>query len=373
MPQHASHSIPARRPKRALVAGIVGGALLVATLAALALVAAQHAEAPSYATDDALAPSFAGALNGTARACELPAPAAPTEREPYAPTAADIAALPSQQEPFAFNLNAASVDASPVLADETAAALQTACAPLAEGGWNVGYLLLDLDTGRGLASNLDAASYGASAFKALYALYLCETQLDTEHATLDTPCPEYAATAFMDPAGTYRYDDLASYPLGMLIEDSITASDNDSYRILRANYDAEFPAYLADQGFSASLADDWYPTYHTREAGLLWLHAAAYLASDAPSAAWLGALLQQTETSFIRDALAPQRVVVQDKAGWYADDDPAYCGINDAGIVTVDGRTYLLCLMSSAPYSSENADALTTLAATVFAAREDLA
>ena len=29
--------------------------------------------------------------------------------------------------------------------------------------------------------------------------------------------------------------------------------------------------------------------------------------------------------------------------------------------------------MSSAPYSSENADALTALAATVFAAREDLA
>ena len=278
-----------------------------------------------------------------------------------------------QQEPFAFNLNAASGDAPPALDDETAAALQTACAPLTESGWNVGYLLLDLGTGRGLAGNLDAPSYGASSFKALYALYLCETQLDTERATLDAPCPEYAATAFMDPAGTYLYDGFASYPLGTLVEDSITASDNDSYRILRANYDAEFPAWLADRGFSASLADDWYPTYCTREAGLLWLHAAAYLASDAPSAAWLGTLLEQTETSFIRDALAPRHAVVQDKAGWYADGDPAYCGINDAGIVSADGHTYLLCLMSSAPYSTENADALTALAATVFAAREDVA
>lgn len=147
-------------------------------------------------------------------------------------------------------------------------------------------------------------------------LYLCETQLDTEHATLDTPCPEYAATAFMDPAGTYRYDDLASYPLGMLIEDSITASDNDSYRILRANYDAEFPAYLADQGFFRIARRRLVPHLpHAREAGLHGCTPPRTSQATRRRPPGSARCFSRPETSFIRDALAPQRVIVQDKAG----------------------------------------------------------
>lgn len=296
----------------------------------------------------------------------------------YAPSADDLATLPGDAFPFAFNLNANSADAAPVLTDETATELEAACAPFADNGWTAGCLLIDLGTGRGLAANLDARSYGASAFKALYALYLCETQLDTGRADVDTPCPEFGATEFMDPEGTYLHDGMTDYPLGTLVVDSVTKSDNDSYRILRANFDAAgFAEWLTAGNFPSSLADDWYPTYGAREAGLLWLHAAAYLESDAPSAAWFGELLEQTETSFMREALtsgvAGSDIVVRDKAGWYADDDPAYCGINDGGIVTVDGRDYLLCVMSNAPFSASNEAAFESIIATVFAAREDLA
>ena len=132
------------------------------------------------------------------------------------------------------------------------------------------------------AGNLDVTAYGASTFKAPYALYLCETQLDTELAALDTPCFEAPATAFMDPTGTYLYDGLASYPLGTLIADSVTQSDNDSYRILRASYDAAgFSAWIADRGLPANLTDDWFPTYSTRTSGMLWLLAAQHLDGDA--------------------------------------------------------------------------------------------
>lgn len=291
---------------------------------------------------------------------------------PYAPTADDIATLPGQAEPFAFCLNPESTDAAPELSDETVATLATARTPLVDSGWNVGYLLVDLGTGRGLAANLDAPAYGASSFKASYALYLCETQLDTQQATADTPCFEGAAAAFMDPTGTYLHDGITSYPLGTLIEDSVTKSDNDSYRILRAAYDdAGFFDWLSDQGFPATLGDDWFPTYSAREAGLLWLHAATYLSSDAPSANWLDALLEQTETSFVRNALGGD-VIVRNKAGWYADEDPAYCGISDGAIVTSDGRNYLLCLMSDAPYTAQNAEAIEKVVAAAFGARNDL-
>lgn len=291
--------------------------------------------------------------------------------EPYAPAAADIAALSGQAEPFAFCLNPESSDAAPSLSDETIDALAAACAPLADSGWNTGYLLIDLGTGRGLAANLDAQAYGASSFKAPYALYLCETQLDTQQATADTPCFEGTATAFMDPEGTYLHDGTASYPLGMLIEDSVTKSDNDSYRILRASYDAGFYDWLSNRGFPTTLADDWFPTYSAREAGLLWLHVAEYLSSEAPSAQWLDALLGQTETSFVRNALGGN-VAVRDKAGWYADDDPSYCGISDGAVVTSGGRDYLLCLMSDAPYSAGNAETIEKVVATAFNARNNL-
>lgn len=292
--------------------------------------------------------------------------------EPYAPTSADIAALSGQTEPFAFCLNPESPDAAPSLSDETVAALAAACAPLADSGWSIGYLLIDLGTGRGLAANLDARAYGASSFKAPYALYLCETQLDTQQATADTPCFEGTAAAFMDPEGTYLHDGAPSYPLGMLIEDSVTKSDNDSYRILRASYDsAGFHDWLSSRGFPATLADDWFPTYSAREAGLLWLHVAEYLSSEASSTHWLDALLGQTETSFVRNALGGD-VAVRDKAGWYADDDPSYCGISDGAVVTSGGRDYLLCLMSDAPYSADNAETMEKVVATAFDARNDL-
>lgn len=292
---------------------------------------------------------------------------------PYFPELVDIATLSGQVEPFAFRLGPDAADTTPELSEASTTRLLNATAAFADYGWQAGCLLIDLGTGRGLAVNLDATAYGASAFKAPFALYLCETQLDTGTAALDTPCWEGNAAAFMDPDGTYLYDDTGSYPLGALVADSIVLSDNDSYRILRANFDAGLPDWLANLGLPGSLTDDWFPTYSVRTSGMVWLHAADYLDGSAISAPWLSALLEQSETSFLRDAVGADAQAVRGKAGWYADDDPAYCGLCDAGIVTVNDRDYLLCAMSSAPYSAEGEALLEELLAAAFAAREDLA
>lgn len=291
--------------------------------------------------------------------------------EPYTPTAADLAALSDRPEPFAFSANAESGTLAPALTEQTLDKLTAALEPFDAAGWQTGFILMDLGTGRGIAANLDARAYGASSIKGPYATYVCETLLDAGRATKATMCPEGAALGDMD--GPYLSDGASAYPLGTLVEDSIVLSDNDSYRILRANFDAEFGQWLTKTGFPTELNDNWFPTYSARESALLWLHTASYLAGDGESAAWLSSLLEQTETSFLRDALAEQDVVVRDKAGWYADGDPAYCGTSDAGIVEKGGRDYLLCVMSAAPYSEANAAALENVVATTFAAREDLA
>lgn len=294
--------------------------------------------------------------------------------DPYASSLADLGALPGQIEPFAFCLNPTSEDKAPLLSDGTIASLQAASAPLTQQGFQVGYLLLDVETGRGLASNLDARVYGASSFKGPFALYLCESWLDTNRAALDTGCPEFAAVPYMDYDGIYLHDGASSYPLGNLVSESIIASGNDPYRILRANYDGDdLRSWLVNLGVSADVGNEWYPAYSARESAQLWLHATDYLAGNGASAPWLASLLAQAETSFIRNALAAEEATVQGKAGWNADVDPAYCGICDAGLVTVEERDYLLSVMSSAPYAADNATAVEEVVAAVFAAREDLA
>lgn len=380
MPQHASHA----KTTRKYVA--IGGALVTAAIATTVIVLAWHnAFASASMARNALVPAISATLqagiDATVRSCEIERPKAPsspeaprTTRASYAPALADIAALPEQAEPFAFCLDPDSVDAAPTLSAESETCLQEARDAFLGRGWDAGYLLIDLETGCGLAANLDAVAYGASTFKAPYALYLCETQLDTQQAALDTPCLEDPATTFMDPAGTYLHDGIASYPLGTLIADSVTLSDNDSYRILRAAFDAEgFPSWLAEKGLPSSLTGDWFPTYSTRTAGMLWLLMANYLDSDATSAPLLSGLLEQSETSFLRDALNADQAIVRGKAGWHADDDPAFCGVCDAGIVETDEGTYLLCAMSTAPFSQESEGMLESLLATVFNARSDIA
>lgn len=297
--------------------------------------------------------------------------------------AADFDALSGEDGPFAFALAAesAAADDSAEAADAPAPALSAASreslaaarSAFSDNGWSTGFLLIDLDSGRGLAANLGERIYGASSFKAPYALYLCETLVETGAASLESLCDESAARPFMD--GSYLSDGLSAYPLGTLIENSIAASDNDSFRILRSLYDGpSFAAWLEEARVDPALAtDEWYPRISACELGKLWLRIADYLDGESPTAAWLSALLERTETSYLRDALEGFGATVRDKAGWIASSDLAYNGMCDAGIVSKDGRDYLLCVMTSAPVSQQNAERVEALAVALWQAREDLA
>ncbi len=295
--------------------------------------------------------------------------------EPRTIAPADFASLPADDAPFAFALNGPDEDA-PTLGDDTLQALDDALAPFRDGGYRAGFLLMDLQTGRGLAANIDEAVYGASAVKAPFVLYMCESRMASGEVTFDTAISEGPAADAMD--GSLIADDQGSYPFMTLAEDAITASDNDSYRVMRASYgDGPYAEWLASLGLESIDTQEWFPQMSARQLAQLWLEMYHFWDTGTDVAWWLETQCQLTETSFLRAGLmsngAYPDVVVADKAGWIAGDDPALSSITDAGVVTYNGRDYLVAAVTDAPYSESWEAAFMNLTNAVFAAREALA
>lgn len=290
------------------------------------------------------------------------------ECESYAPTSKDLKNLKSSKEPFAFSLNSKSADPKPQLSETSTKALNKALETYSNRGWDVGFMLVDLNTGRGIASNLDQRVYGASSIKALYSLYVCETQIDTGKTSSSSQRSAGVASSYLDSESNTRSGSIAS-----LIENSILYSDNNAFRILRANFDGSaFRDWLKDCGVGSTLTDDtWYPRYSARESATLWLRMANYLESDASCAEWLKGLLGDTNKSFIREAIGSDTTKVYNKAGWIAGTG-YFNGTCDAGIVEKDGHRWILSVMSSAPDSSASEDAEIELIKQIWEARGDL-
>ena len=226
-----------------------------------------------------------------------------------------------------------------------------------------GFLLMDLETGRGFAYNIDEEFYGASSFKAPFAAFICEKYLETEEESPDDQM--YTSGRGIDyiPA-SLRVEDL--------INQTITYSDNSAYGVLRQNfgYTETFERWLGSLGMEPSqyAGETWYPTYSVREAAVFWADIWNYIESDGEYSEWLAGLFADTNLSALRDAsdwaaedlAADLNVDVLNKAGWIYDVD--YEAIIDNGIIYVDGSPYLMCLSTNAPYNDANFEELTELA-----------
>lgn len=64
-------------------------------------------------------------------------------------------------------------DSTP-LSEEQQESLTAATQNIEGGGYTVGFTLINLNTGKGIAYNLDSRVYGASSFKGPYAAFLCQ-------------------------------------------------------------------------------------------------------------------------------------------------------------------------------------------------------
>ena len=246
---------------------------------------------------------------------------------------ADFNDIPSGDTVQTFSL----VDnKTPTLEDESLALLQDALSRAQELG-DVGVVFYDLSSGKGVTYNADVEVYGASSYKALYALYICESLVETGQVSLD------------DFLGTYGGYNMGWQTVRDLIDAAIVNSDNDSFIALRAAFDSVgYEDWIASLGIDYDTALDPmsdFPTYCPRTSAKLWREMSEYLSRDSETSQWLSGLLASTARSFIRDGIADEQVLVRNKAGWISEDD-CYSTC-DAGPIDIDSRTYVMSIMTS--------------------------
>lgn len=247
------------------------------------------------------------------------------------------------------------------LSEEQQESLAAATQNIEGGGYTVGFTLINLNTGKGIAYNLDSRVYGASSFKGPYAAYLCQHLGDNDASY---------------PSGSEAAGSGVSLSIYSLIQPMILYSDNSAFSSLRNSYDsAGFAEWLNSCGVDSEIMHDThFPRYSARESALLWLHTYQYLKTNTPTAQNLASLYERTNVSFIRSGVSDDEEVeaVLNKAGWCSGRE-RFTGLCDAGLIKcTDGTTYLMSTMTNSPDGGLYTVRLANLASTLFECRDVL-
>lgn len=251
-------------------------------------------------------------------------------------------------------------DATP-LSEEQQESLAAAAQNIEGGGYTVGFTLINLNTGKGIAYNLDSRVYGASSFKGPYAAFLCQHLGDNDASY---------------PSDSEAAGSGVSSSIYSLMQPMILYSDNSAFSSLRNTYDSTgFAEWLNSCGVDSEIMHDThFPRYSTRESALLWLRTYQYLKTNTPTAQNLASLYEQTNVSFIRSGVSDDEGVeaVLNKAGWCSGSE-RFTGLCDAGLIKcTDGTTYLMSTMTNSPDGGLYTVRLANLASTLFECRDVL-
>lgn len=251
-------------------------------------------------------------------------------------------------------------DAAP-LSEEQQESLAAATQNIEDGGYTVGFTLINPNTGKGIAYNLDSRVYGASSFKGPYAAYLCQHLGDNDASY---------------PSGSEAAGSGVSSSIYSLMQPMILYSDNSAFNSLRNTYDSTgFAEWLNSCGVDSEIMHDThFPRYSTRESTLLWLRTYQYLKTNTPTAQNLASLYEQTNVSFIRSGVSGDDKVeaVLNKAGWCSGSE-RFTGLCDAGLIKcTDGTIYLISTMTNSPDGGLYTIRLANLASTLFECRDVL-
>ena len=200
-------------------------------------------------------------------------------------------------------------------------------------------------------------------------------QGESQQLTFDTQLNE---DVIVDGTGVMAADDKSQYALSEVIENTLTHSDNTGYALLRehCNDDGIFENWCAMQGVDATAWEGmWYPYCTTRELAKLWLGAGGYLLSDAEHASWMDGLLRSTDLSFFRNSITGVQKILS-KPGYECEPMLNMDALAEGGTVVADDGTYVLAIMSDAPYDdeylTENQELIENLAAALANARTSL-
>ena len=335
----------------ALVAGVLVGAAAVLAIGVGTMAAnAVHAEDPIAVADEAVAalPEATAQTDGDATAkADAEAKDDPRVVAEDARTALDAASGTEDVNLFSSVTGIARTLASDEIAD-----VESAIAAFHDAGFNVGFVMYDLTTREGVGYNADQQFFSASTVKAPFVAFAAQDMVDGGKASFDE---EVVEDVILDGTGVMASDDIDRYDLQTVMSNTIVHSDNTGYGLLRERFDqGDFEAWCAAADVDAAAwQGEWYPSYTPRDLAKLWLNIGAYVAEGEGNAAWLSDVLQQTDRSFLREALGDRHRVLS-KPGYEIDTLWYDMGaLNDAGLVIADTDAYVLVIMSDADYDDE--------------------
>lgn len=292
----------------------------------------------------------------------------PVQEARFQVAPADFEDIPAEVATQTFSLAG---DADPQLSSDSLLALQEAVSAMTNLA-EFGFVLVDMDTGSGVACNLDADIYGASSLKAPFATFVCEQLIDTGLLSLDDQCP---AGMLIDYESPFAFAGASSYAVQDLLEASLAQSDNNAFLFLRNAYtDLGWDNWLLSLGADKMEVSEDYPFswFTPRDLAEAWAETYSYLQEGTEASELLSEWLGSTATSFLRESLASTGAVVKSKAGWVEAGWSGSGSLCDAGIIELDGKTYLMSVMTSLGDSASARESLEDLIAAVFAVRGDL-
>lgn len=237
-------------------------------------------------------------------------------------------------------VSGASASSSAATASAALDQLTQATRTIEDAGFEVGYVLLDVNTGMTVSYNADDTFYSASSIKGPFVTSVVEYELgdsvQSESRRID------AILVYSDNAA---YDSFrSSYGSGSFAR-MVQASGAEGMPSHGAN---DLIEQAATSQRAGGLADDWYEFYTPNQLLAFWRQSYDFLSSDQPGATWLADAFSHPEKSAIH-AAAGGVGTTWSKAGWYPGTDSAYGTTVDAGVIRTDSGDVIVALMTNKP------------------------
>ena len=223
--------------------------------------------------------------------------------------------------------------------DKAIADINAQIKAIQDQGRELGFVMCDLATGKGIAYNANELYYGASSIKAPYFMAVVES----------------------NPTVIDTHKDL--------IQDTLLTSSDESYKEVLAAFGSDpMKVFVSEAGARASIAESLpWASYSARDLALMWGRSYV-LFSQSKQADILGSWASSPNVSTIHDALSGA-YTTRSKAGWVNAGGDIVPGINhgkpcfeasdDGGIVYAKNGAYVLAIMSNVPGDPNVLDALT--------------
>lgn len=207
-------------------------------------------------------------------------------------------------------------------------------------GYEVGYVLLDVDTGITVSYGANATFYAASSIKGPYVTSVGKYELGDSIASESN-----LISRILENSDNAAYYSLRNKYGNAAFKRLVEQSGAEQLPAVAATDEmSQTAAYLSGE----SLSDDFFEFLTPNQMLALWKVCYDYLSSDDPGAAWLASEFELPKTSAIRVS-ASAFGTTWTKAGWYPGNSSSYGTTVDAGVVRSDGDDFILAVMTTKP------------------------